>query len=222
MAQANKKGPSPQAYTMRGDFEKGGWKQAAFTFGLSREHFRKVYLKENPPVDITVPGPGQYEVKRNAVESSASRYSLRPKTAKDSSFQNPTRGFPGPGQYTQKASEGGPTGFIVNSKYKSGGCAVISRGGSRFDSSALKTSGAIPGPGNYALNRLEFNMKGNYPVSRFRNSGAPMFTKGKRDTNLETSATRKITPGPGTYRVQSDFGYYDVNNSLVVSRLSAR
>jgi hypothetical protein len=48
-----------------------------------------------------------------------------------------------------------------------------------------------------------------------RNSGAPMFTKGKRDTNLDTSATRKITPGPGTYRVQSDFGFYDVNDSMI-------
>lgn len=184
---------------------------------MSREHFRKVYLKENPPVDITVPGPGQYQVKRTSVETGGSRYSMRPKTAKDSSFQNYSKGLPGPGAYSVKASEGGPTGFILNSRYKSGGCAVISRGGPRFNLSALRTSGAIPGPGNYTLNRLELNTKGNYPVSKFRNSGAPMFTKGKRDTNLDTSATRKITPGPGTYRVQSDFGRYDVNDSIIGS-----
>ena len=41
-----------------------------------------------------------------------------------------------------------------------------------------------------------------------------MFTRGKRDTNLDTSATRKITPGPGTYRAQSDFGYYDINDTI--------
>jgi hypothetical protein len=187
---------------MKSDFDKvNGLKPGAFSFGMSREHFRKVYLKENPPVDISVPGPGQYTIKRSAIESNASRYSMRPKTAKESAFQNHTRGLPGPGAYNVKASEGGPTGFILNSRYKSGGCAVISRGGSRFDRSALRTAGAIPGPGNYALNRLEINTKGNYPVSRMRNSGAPMFTKGKRDTNLDTSATRKITPGPGTYRV---------------------
>jgi Sperm-tail PG-rich repeat len=124
-----------------------------------------------------------------------------------------------------KASEGGPTGFILNSRYKSGGCAVISRGGPRFNMGALRTASAIPGPGNYALNRLEINTRGNYPISRLRNSGAPVFTKGRRDTNLDTSATRKITPGPGTYRVQSDFGHYDVNDNIIGaggSRRSAR
>ena len=101
---------------------------------------------------------------------------MRPKTAKDSSFQDFTRGLPGPGAYSLKATEGGPTGFIVNSRYKSGGCAVISRGGSRFNTTSLRTASAIPGPGNYALNRLDINTRGNYPVSRFKNSGAPMFT----------------------------------------------
>jgi hypothetical protein len=72
---------------MKSDFDKvNGLKPGAFSFGMSREHFRKVYLKENPPVDISVPGPGQYTIKRSAIESNASRYSMRPKTAKDSSF----------------------------------------------------------------------------------------------------------------------------------------
>jgi hypothetical protein len=53
---------------------------------MSREYFKKVYLKENPPVDPSVPGPGQYTVKRDATERSPSKYSLRPKTAKDCSF----------------------------------------------------------------------------------------------------------------------------------------
>ena len=123
--------------------------------------------------------------------------------------------MPGPGAYSVKASESGPTGFVLNSKYKSGGCAVISRGGSRFNLSSLRTSAAVPGPGNYQLDKIFLNNKGNYPISRYKNSGAPMFTKGNRDTNLETSATRKITPGPGTYRAQSDFGYYDVNDSTI-------
>jgi hypothetical protein len=53
---------------------------------MSREYFQKVYLKENPPVDIKVPGPGQYVVKRDITEYSPSKFSLRPKTAKDHSF----------------------------------------------------------------------------------------------------------------------------------------
>jgi Sperm-tail PG-rich repeat len=102
---------------------------------LSRDFFKKVYLKENPPVDPTVPGPGQYSVKRDVTERSPSKYSLRPKTAKDHSFQNHTKYVPGPGTYSLNASDS-KNGYIVNSKYKSGARAVISRGNSRFDNSA--------------------------------------------------------------------------------------
>jgi hypothetical protein len=59
LREASKKGPSPQAYNLKGDFDKvTGMKSRAFSFGMSREYFRKVYLKENPPVDASVPGPG--------------------------------------------------------------------------------------------------------------------------------------------------------------------
>jgi len=134
---------------------------------------------------------------------------------------------PGPGAYTQQASES-KNGFIVNSRYKSSAKAVISRGKSRFDNTSMRTSAAIPGPGLYNL-KLDLNMKGNYSFARYRNSGAPVFTKGKRDTNLDTSVTRKrknhstnfsniVTPGPGSYRMQSDFGYYNINASTLSNR----
>jgi len=128
-------------------------------------------------------------VKREVTEYSPSKFSLRPKTAKDKSFQNLTKFVPGPGTYSQQASES-KNGFIVNSRYKSSAKAVISRGNSRFDNSSMRTSAAIPGPGLYQP-KLELNVKGSYPLARYRNSGAPIFTKGKRDTNLETSVTRK-------------------------------
>lgn len=134
--------------------------------------------------------------------------------------------MPGPGTYSQQASES-KNGFIVNSRYKSSAKAVISRGKSRFDNTSMKTSAAVPGPGLYQL-KLDLNGKGNYSFARYRNSGAPVFTKGKRDTNLDTSVTRKcklkrlsydlVTPGPGTYRMQSDFGYYNVNTSTLSQR----
>ena len=79
------KGPGPQEYNKASDFSKNQ-KSRAYTFGMSREYFQKVYLKENPPVDIRVPGPGQYQVKRDVTEYSPSKFSLRPKTAKDHSF----------------------------------------------------------------------------------------------------------------------------------------
>lgn len=56
--------PPPVAYNLKSEFMKGV-QATGKSFGLSREHFRKVYLKENPPVDVDVPGPGAYKV-RNA------------------------------------------------------------------------------------------------------------------------------------------------------------
>jgi hypothetical protein len=34
----------------------------AFSFGLSRDHFKKVYIKENMQTDSCVPGPGKYDL----------------------------------------------------------------------------------------------------------------------------------------------------------------
>lgn len=44
---------------MNSDFSKNP-KSRAISFGVSREFFKRVYLKENPPHDISVPGPGHY------------------------------------------------------------------------------------------------------------------------------------------------------------------
>ena len=54
--------PGPGSVELRGIFEKGGHKANAFSFGLSREHFNKVYVEGNNQVDPAVPGPGRYKV----------------------------------------------------------------------------------------------------------------------------------------------------------------
>lgn len=129
------KGPSPVTYDLSktSDFERRTNKSRAYTFGMSREFFKKVYLKENPPVDPKVPGPGQYTPKRESSEHTPSKYSLRPKTAKDCSFQNYTKFVPGPGAYAGNLASENKNGFIANARYKSGGSIVISRGGNRFN-----------------------------------------------------------------------------------------
>jgi hypothetical protein len=58
-----------------------------------------VYLKENPPKDKNVPGPAQYTINSSFIERAGARYSLRPNTSHGSMFSNPTKEFPGPGQY---------------------------------------------------------------------------------------------------------------------------
>lgn len=52
--------PSPNRYTLESTFTKQP-KSRAFSFGLSREHFKKVFIKENMLPDASVPGPGRYD-----------------------------------------------------------------------------------------------------------------------------------------------------------------
>lgn len=54
--------PGPGSVELRGMFDKGSPRQNAFSFGLSREHFKKVFIKENQQTDPCVPGPGRYTV----------------------------------------------------------------------------------------------------------------------------------------------------------------
>lgn len=178
--------PSPVEYKIPSGFQKWA-KSRAYTFGISREFFSKVYLRENPPKDPCVPGPGKYLVKRESIERSPSRYSLSRKTIKDCSFQNIHKFVPGPGTYTTSGSDS-KKGFIMNARYKSNRNAVISPGKDRFG--VNRTALQVPGPGNYNL-KLDLNKTGNYHLARYKNSGARCFSRASRDTNLDTSVTRK-------------------------------
>ena len=123
-------------------------------------------------------------------------YSLRPKTTKDSSFQNTTRGFPGPGTYELSATED-KSGFCFVSKYKSSTGTkfhVLSSGNltGRIDMNLMKRSMQVPGPGNYENHeKLKMDPKGIYQFSKWISSGATVFSRVDRNTNLETSVTRK-------------------------------
>lgn len=52
--------PGPGRFETRGTFDKGSPQKGAFTFGMAREHFKKVYLPESQNTDPCVPGPGAY------------------------------------------------------------------------------------------------------------------------------------------------------------------
>ena len=54
--------PGPGCVETRGMFDPTSPRQKAYSFGLSREHFRKVYVKENLQADDSVPGPGSYSI----------------------------------------------------------------------------------------------------------------------------------------------------------------
>lgn len=54
--------PGPGSVELRGIFDKGTPKSKAFSFGVSREHYDRVYLEGSVQSDPVVPGPGRYKV----------------------------------------------------------------------------------------------------------------------------------------------------------------
>ena len=78
--------PPPTKYDLGTAFGGKSPPSRAFSFCLSRDHFKKQYLKENVGIDPIVPGPGQYDLETTKKLHQGLMYSLRPKTTKDSSF----------------------------------------------------------------------------------------------------------------------------------------
>lgn len=70
--------PSPTSYEKKSEFNPHTTSKA-FSFGIAREAYSKVYIKEHPNRDPNVPGPGQYAIPA-IVGNDAAKYSLRPKT----------------------------------------------------------------------------------------------------------------------------------------------
>jgi hypothetical protein len=73
-------GPPPNRYDLPALFRNKGLKGRSYTFGIAREAYAKVYLKENTNGDGCAPGPGTYNVRPNPGKD-ASKYSFRPKTS---------------------------------------------------------------------------------------------------------------------------------------------
>ena len=84
------KAPSPSSYRVQHD-NINHHKSPAFTFGVSREAFDKVYLEGNKgSADPTVPGPGKYAVEdyRSVGTHGSNKYSMRTKGAFQGNTQN--------------------------------------------------------------------------------------------------------------------------------------
>ena len=71
--------PAPTAYNPKSDFDKTDPHGRAFSFGIAREAYSKVYLKESPPVDASIPGPGSYAIPPK-IGNEASKYSMKGRT----------------------------------------------------------------------------------------------------------------------------------------------
>ena len=71
--------PAPTAYPPKSDFDKTDPHARAFSFGIAREAYSKVYIKENPPIDKSIPGPGTYVIQPK-IGNEASKYSMKGRT----------------------------------------------------------------------------------------------------------------------------------------------
>lgn len=78
------------------DFDTKKPHSPAWTFGISRDHYSKVYYETNKMLDKNVPGPGKYNYLKN-FGSEAFKYSMS--GFKDGTVLNKPSNTPGPGQY---------------------------------------------------------------------------------------------------------------------------
>ena len=62
---------------------KGGSKRGIYTFGVSRDHYQKVYLPEDPKQTAdfsSIPGPGTYSTKLMTIGNEGIKYNIQHRT----------------------------------------------------------------------------------------------------------------------------------------------
>lgn len=71
--------PPPTCYNMKSDFDGRNPHGRAFSFGIAREAYSKVYIKENLTSDPSIPGPGTYALPPK-IGLEAQKYSIKGRT----------------------------------------------------------------------------------------------------------------------------------------------
>lgn len=180
---------------MSSDFDGKKYQHPAYTFGIARQYYEKVYCEASSFGDKSVPGPGNYNFLKQ-FGSDASKYSLYGKGyIKNSSKLK----VPGPGEYSSVAIN--PNGRYPISKMKNAtGIVWSSSKAKRFN--YLKNPN--PGPGQYD-NKSLISGSGNIFLSKYRSSTAK--TIGAKTKIIIGGAGK--TPGPGSYQAFSEFGIYE-------------
>ena len=97
--------PAPTSYNSASCFRKNPGNKA-FSFGIARDAYSKVYLKghKGPEMTIDIPGPGSYNNGTwGAMGKSGMAYTLRPRTGNVGIILG-SKDVPGPGSYEFKPS----------------------------------------------------------------------------------------------------------------------
>jgi hypothetical protein len=90
------KGKNAQFYNLPSDFDAKKPHTPAWTFGISRSYYDKVYYESNKMFDKNVPGPGKYKYLK-PFGSDANKFSIYGKG--ESKNLAKTSRSPGPGEY---------------------------------------------------------------------------------------------------------------------------
>lgn len=191
----------------------------AFSFGIAREAYSKVYLKghKGPDTARDIPGPGTYNTSLyQSMGKSGMSYTLRPRTGNVGIFVS-SRGIPGPGSYeTKSALSSKGTHFL--SKFKSSGAPSFNPPGSkRFRDNIDKN---LPGPAEYNPKIAISNTGGQY-LSKIPTPAGRTFYHFDRNT-LKLPGSARMTPGPGSYKMPSDFGHYESKSAKKLMKVHRR
>jgi hypothetical protein len=195
--------PPPGAYNPVEAFNKLS-RTASLSFGISREAYKKVFIKHHPCPDLSLPGPGTYPV-ITFIGKEGRKSTIKGKIA-NCGFVNYRETSPGPCAYSLTTSIN-PTGHYIFSNYKNSMAARFNPVNSkRFQEEPKKVDKEKPGPGCYqVVNGI--SGKGVYYLSTIPSYHAANMARGGRVT-APGSRVRTATPGPGTYSTPSEFGYY--------------
>jgi len=103
-----------QFYNLGSDFDQGHPHSPKWTFGISRNHYDKVYFESGKILDKNIPGPGIYDVLK-PFGREAPKYTMR---GRSSELKEKTKKLivPGPGEYTYVSTS--MNGKYPLSKYK--------------------------------------------------------------------------------------------------------
>lgn len=91
------KGKNATFYNLPSDFDRKHLHAPAFTFGVSRHYYDKVYYETNKMFDKNVPGPGKYNYLK-PFGNEALKYSIHGGKIEGKQAHGSYKG-PGPGQY---------------------------------------------------------------------------------------------------------------------------
>lgn len=176
-------------------FDKNYQPGAKYSFGISREKFTKVYFPGMQSVDLSIPGPGKYNlVGRPGLNSP--KYTMRPKCVKKNINNSLS---PGPANYSTVVN------FNSEGKYPLSGMSnvhTINFGSNRTRRFFYKVNN-IPGPGSYKIKGLF----GKNFISKFKSGNFISIHK----KLLSKKNDSDETPGPGAYSSFSEFGIPSLN-----------